>query len=143
PQSFCGRRIGLTAGLYEYRALRGESRKCAKAGREPIRLETYDSDGTVRQALLSGRVDALVDGLTATPYMVKHNADKFELVGKLPIGADPLGMPFAHGRDDLVRAFQQAWTDLLESEEYARLAKKWELDALVPDEITVNSGEGL
>src|SRR5699024_4646628 len=145
PLSLCGRKVGVVAGGYEFQVLKDEvSPECADSGSAPIDLRTFESDSTVRQALLSGRVDALVDGLTATPYMVSKNADKFELIGKLPVGADPLGMPFKKGRRDLVKAFQRAWADILESGDYERLAKKWELTALDPVDdgfFEVNSGK--
>lgn len=145
PLTLCGRKVGLTAGLAEFARLQDEfSPACAEAGEPEIDLTTLKDDSAVRQALATGRIEALVDGLTATPYMVSQNEDKFELVGTLPDeGADPLGMPFAKGRPELVEAVEKAWTEMLADGEYERLAKKWELDRLVPEEITVNQGKGL
>jgi polar amino acid transport system substrate-binding protein len=146
PLSLCGVSVALTAGINEFQVLEQEvSPRCAGAGRPPIELQTFDSDTTVRQALLAGRVDAMVDGLTATPYMVSQNESQYDLVGKLDLPADMLGMPFAKDRRPLVEAFQRAWADMLGSGDFGRLAEKWELTALVPEDaafFTINSGEG-
>lgn len=147
PLSLCGHSVGLTSGLYEFQILDKEvSPQCEDGGKNPIDLQTYDSDSDVRQALLSGRIDGFVDGLTATPYLVSENEDTLELVGKLPIAADPLGMPFAKDRTQLVEAFQTAWNDVYTSGEYEELADRWELEALVPeseDFFVINGGEGV
>jgi polar amino acid transport system substrate-binding protein len=114
---------------------------CEKAGRPAVNIQTYKDDATVQQAVLSGRSDAFIGGFTTTPYMVSQNSDKFELIGKMPVGADPLGMPFAKGQPELLTAVRAAWEELLRSGEYERIAKKWSLTALVPEEITINNGE--
>lgn len=146
PLSLCGVRVALTAGINEYQVLNQEfNPKCTDSGRPPIDLETFDSDTTVRQALLAGRVDVMVDGLTATPYMVSQNEDEYELVGQLELPTDRLGMPFAKDRPELAEAFRKAWKDLLTSGDYGRLAARWELKALVPDDpafVTINGGKG-
>jgi len=142
PQSLCGRKVALTAGQYEFQVLKDEvSPKCADRSLPPIDLQTYKDDSTVQQSLLSGRSEAFVGGFTTTPYLVSQNADKFELVGKLPIGADPLGMPFAKGNPELLQAIKRAWEELLRSGQYERIAQKWSLTALMPEEITINGGE--
>ena len=143
PQTLCGHSVAVTAGGYEYQALSEYNPKCEAAGRAPIALQTFDSDSTQRQALLSGRADALVDGLTATPYMVAHNSEKFELLGKLPIAGDPLGMPVAKGQEDLVNVLKATWEDMLADGTYEEIAARWDEEALIPTEITVNDGNGL
>lgn len=144
PMSLCGHKIGMTAGLYEFEVLSKKSKDCAGIGKKPIDISTYDSDSTVDKALVTGRIEGFVDGLTATPYMVSHHSDKFQLIGKLPIAAGPLGMPFAKERSpQLLRAVKHAWETLLHNGEYARIAKKWEESRLVPKKITFNNGDGL
>lgn len=143
PQSLCGHSVAVTAGGYEYQALSEFNPECEASGSDPIELQTFDSDATQRQALLSGRADALVDGLTATPYMVSRNSEKFELLGKLPIAGDPLGMPVAKGQEDLVNALKGAWEEMLADGTYEEIAAQWDEEALVPKEITVNNGNGL
>ena len=143
PQSLCGHSIAVTAGGYEYQALSEYNPKCEESGGDPIELQTFDSDSTQQQALLSGRADALVDGLTATPYMVSRNSEKFELLGELPIAGDPLGMPVAKGQEGLVDALKTAWEEMLADGTYEEIAARWDEEALVPTEITVNDGNGL
>lgn len=140
--SLCGLKVAVKAGQHEYKVLNAESANCRAASKPPIELQTYQDDGTMSQSLLSGRSEAMADGMTTTPYMVRRNADRFELVGELASDSDPLGMPFAKGRTELVTAFARAWQDLLDSGEYQRIADRWAVTALVPDRIGVNGGPG-
>lgn len=146
PLTLCGTSVAVVAGQQEFAKLQDViSPQCEEAGQPAVDAQTFDADATVQQAVASGRVDAMVDGATATPYMVSQNADTFELIGPLAGDSDPLGMPFAKDRQDLVEAFRAAWIDLYRSGDYERLAEEWEVTALLPDSVdffTVNSGEG-
>lgn len=147
PLSLCGKDIALKSGQYEYQLLQDKvNPKCVSAGKEKINLQTFKDDSSQHFAVRSGRSDAFVGGFTVTPYFVSQNSDTFELVGKLPIGAHPLGMPFDKGRSALVKAFLDAWKWLYKSGKYADLAAKWSLDPLVPEDISffrINGGKGL
>lgn len=141
--SLCGQTIGVNGGGNEFTVLQDHAGVCADDGQEPFTLETFQNDGATRQALLSGRIDGLVDGMTATPYMVSQHEDELELIGKLEGDSAPLGMPIAKGQPQLAEALKAAWEGLLDSGQYEQIATKWAEAALVPDEITINDGEGL
>lgn len=148
PASLCGRTVAVTSGDYEFGVLTNQVReRCAAAGLPAVDVQTLQNDDASRSALETGRVDVLVDGMTTTPYAVSQNADRLELVGTLAIGAaEPLGMPFAKGRGQLVEAVAAAFTRLWESGEYQRIAAQWSLDEIVPPEpgfFVINLGKGL
>lgn len=141
PLSMCGHPIGVTSGVNEYTLLEAESKKCAAEGQKPIRLETFANDASTAQALMGGRVEAMVDGMTATPYLVRQHKDRLELIGALEGDQAPLGMPIAKGQPELAQALQRAWQNILEDGRYQQLAEKWATEQLVPDEITINMSE--
>lgn len=141
--SMCGHVIGVNGGGNEFSVLQEEAHICVDEGLEPLVLETFQDDGATRQALLSGRIEAIVDGMTATPYMVSQHDDELELIGKLEGDSAPLGMPIAKGQPELAHALKDAWEGLLESGRYEEIATTWSETALVPEEITINDGEGL
>ncbi|MGO1267300.1 MAG: transporter substrate-binding domain-containing protein, partial [Microbacterium gubbeenense] len=141
--SLCGHTIGVNGGGNEFTVLQDQSHVCAEEGKEPFSLETFQNDGATHQALLSGRIEVLVDGMTATPYMVSQHEDEMELVGKLEGDSAPLGMPIAKDRPELAEALKAAWEALLENGRYSEIAEEWSEAALVPDAITINDGEGL
>lgn len=141
--SMCGHVIGVNGGGNEFSVLQDHADVCAEDGQEPFKLETFQNDGATRQALLSGRIEALVDGMTATPYMVSEHEDELELIGKLEGDSAPLGMPIAKDQPGLAHALKDAWEGLLDSGRYEEIATTWSEAALVPDEITINDGEGL
>jgi polar amino acid transport system substrate-binding protein len=143
PLSMCGHPVGVTSGVNEYTLLTAESEKCAGQGQEPIQLETFANDVSTTQALMGGRVAAMVDGMTATPYLVREHEDQLELAGTLEGDDAPLGMPIAKGQPELAGALQQAWQNILDDGRYERLAEEWATEQLVPDEIMINAGEGL
>lgn len=143
PASMCGHKIGVTSGANEYTVLNAESKKCAGLGQKPIQLDTFANDSSTTQALMGGRVDAMVDGMTATPYVVRQHADQLELVGQLEGDDAPLGMPVAKGEPELVDALRQAWENILTDGRYQKVAEEWATEQLVPDKITVNDGAGL
>ncbi|WP_166998014.1 ABC transporter substrate-binding protein [Paramicrobacterium fandaimingii] len=141
--SMCGHTIGVNGGGNEYSVLQNNADVCTENGEKPFTLETFQNDGATRQALLSGRIEALVDGMTATPYMVAQHEDELELAGKLEGDSAPLGMPIAKDQPKLAHALKAAWEELLGNGTYEKIAKKWSEEALVPAKITINDGEGL
>ncbi|MFF5990663.1 MULTISPECIES: ABC transporter substrate-binding protein [Prauserella] len=145
PLTLCGRTVAVKAGQTEFNILNKDvSPKCKETGEPAINFQTFKDDNGLEFAVETGRADAFLGGTTVTPYFVSRNSDTFEIVGKLPIALDPLGMPFAKGRDDLVGAVLAAWKEIWQSGEYERIAKKWSLQSIVPKDIslfTVNGGD--
>ncbi|WP_158228292.1 ABC transporter substrate-binding protein [Pseudonocardia sp. MH-G8] len=148
PTSLCGRVVAVTSGDYEFSVLTTRvAELCSQAGLPAIDVQTLQNDDASRTALETGRVEALVDGMTTTPYVVAQNTEELELVGKLAVdGSEPLGMPFAKGRGELVQAVADAFRRLWQSGEYQRIAQQWALTEIVPPDagfFAVNLGKGL
>lgn len=143
PLSMCGHSIGVTSGVNEYTMLTASSKKCGIKGAKPIQLETFANDAATTQALMGGRVEAMADGMTATPYLVRQHKDRLELVGALKGDQAPLGMPIAKGQPELAQALKRAWEHILDDGRYRRIAEKWATEQLAPDKITINTGQGL
>lgn len=147
PESLCGHSVAVTGGQHEFQVLTEKVQPlCVERSEPPIQLQTYPNEDALHNAVRSGRADAFVGGLTTTPYMVAQNRDTFELVGKMELDDAPLGMPFAKGRPEVVKAVLQAWRNIWTSGEYQKIAAKWSLSDIVPKDVAefvINSGEGL
>lgn len=147
PLTLCGHGVALKAGQHEFQLLKDEVQpKCAGAGQAPIDIQTYKDDSSARFAVSSGRADALIGGATVTPYFVKQNSEKFELVGRLPFDSAPLGIPFDKGNKELVQAFLGALKEIYRDGIYQRIFDKWGLSSIMPEDASffkINRGKGI
>jgi polar amino acid transport system substrate-binding protein len=140
--SLCGLRVTAKYGQVEATEIRAQSKKCVAAGKKAIELQLLQDDGSMQQAVLTGRVDAEVSGAESLGYVVKKNPGKVVMV-PAHLGQQPVGMPFRKDRAALAKVVAEAWRTMLANGTYERIAKKWGVEALVPEKIQVNLGKGL
>lgn len=140
-QSLCGMSVAIKSGQAEQPLLEDESGKCEDGAKEPIDIQSYQDDGGMRQSVVTGRSDAMMGGAESLPWVVKQNPEQFEIAAAAVQHPHPTGLPFRKGREDLVAAIAAAFDELLDSGEFEDLTEKWGLEALVPEEITINGGD--
>lgn len=140
--SLCGLRVTAKSGEVEATEVQAQSRKCTSAGKEAIDLQLLQDDGSMEQAVLTGRVNAEVSGAEALGYLVKKNPGKLALV-PANLGPQPVGMPFRKDRMALTKVVSEAWRQILADGTYAKIAKKWGVTAILPAKIQFNLGAGL
>lgn len=100
--------------------------------RSGIRLRKYNSIDLAFLDLQNGRLDAVVNDVPTTRYMLKQSFPSLVVAGT-PFTAEPYDIAF-HPEDlALVKAINAALSDLRASGEYDRLYAKWfATDALDP-----------
>ena len=140
--SLCGKGVAIKSGQAEQPLLEGVSEECVNSGDAAIDIQPYQDDGSMRQAVVTGRADAMMGGAESLPWMAVQDPDVFEVAVAAIEHPHPTGLPFRKGREELVEAVAAAFQELLDSGEFMSMAEEWGLEALVPEEVTVNGGDG-
>ncbi|MDR3083267.1 MAG: ABC transporter substrate-binding protein, partial [Streptomyces sp.] len=109
PDNACGKTVGAqinTTQLLEY--LPALSKKCVKAGKPAIKIDSYDDQTQATTAVALGKADASAADSPVIAYAVKQSHGKLQLSSDI-IEAAPYGMPIKKGSDlgpALVAAFE-------------------------------------
>lgn len=142
-KSLCGKSVAIKSGQAEQPLLESTSTECVSNGEAAVDIQTYQDDGSMRQSVITGRADAMMGGAESLPWVAVQNPDLFEVAVAAIEHPHPTGLPFRKGREKLVKAVGAAFQELIDSGEFRSLAENWGLEALVPEEITINGGDGL
>ena len=123
PSSLCGLHGGVQVGTDFSASLHGFSAACIKAGRKPISIAEYASDGAVVLALYSGRVDFVLNDRNAAKQMQEHAPRKLRAID---VGFPIMTIGVAVARDGaLVRPVLEAMRALYANGVYASIMRKW------------------
>ncbi|HEY0275736.1 MAG TPA: ABC transporter substrate-binding protein [Paenirhodobacter sp.] len=139
PKSLCGLRAGSQTGTtYGQTVSNVLSPYCEKNGLKPIeKLEFGSQDATVL-ALLSGRVDFLVNDVSSAKY-IRYNSTK-ELKVLVPdiIEKWVNGIVVQKGNDELSKALLAGAQAILADGSYDKIMEKWDLKPLILREPGIN-----
>lgn len=85
-------------------------------------IHTYASDLTALRALAKGKHDAVITDIITGKKAIAHG---LKVVGKDTLGVSKQAVAVAEGNEDLLKAINQALTELKEEGKLAELGKKW------------------
>jgi polar amino acid transport system substrate-binding protein len=127
-KSLSGKRLGMITG---YSTIPGVKERCAKmraAGGEPCKIVLFTDNAGNVSALRGGKVDALVDSITAVGWYTKLDPNAFEVVKSAGVFLKS-NVAFAVRKDstDLRRALTQAVARLYKSGYMCQNFKKWNI----------------
>lgn len=114
-----GKKVGVqvdTTGQFKAEEILGKTYKD---------LKKYDDILLAFQDLKAGRIDAIVNDLPVSAYVIKQNyADEMELVKTIKTD-EGYGIWVKKGNTKLLDAIQKALDEVIASGEYATIYKKW------------------
>lgn len=134
----CGSTIGVIRGsLQQTTFLPDQAPKCEAAGLAAPTAEAFQTGPQAQLALKSHRIDGVM--LDAPPLLeaAAKSPTDFETVGPLVKNPNPGGIAFPKG-SELVKPVNAALNKLIQNGEYAKLLKKWNLDAINIDTSEIN-----
>ncbi|WP_329617120.1 ABC transporter substrate-binding protein [Streptomyces brevispora] len=121
----CGLTVGTAAGTTFEVTLEENRHRCSEAGKKPYEVKTYSDLAAIWSSLQQGRTDVVMSTINGLRYAVKQQEgvrflNEFK---RLDVG-------FAFTKDTpLAPAFRAAVNSLMTDGTYARILKKWGIDA--------------
>jgi polar amino acid transport system substrate-binding protein len=116
-KQMAGKIIGVQSGTTG-EAWAKENLKDAK------QITPFDDTLSAFSALQAGKVDAIVNDLPVSAYIVKDPARNMELIAEVPTG-EQYGIAIAKTTPDLTKAIDDALAKVKASGEYATIYQKW------------------
>jgi polar amino acid transport system substrate-binding protein len=113
---FMGKQVGGTA-------ISGDKDNCTTAGKQDIKVSSFEKQTDVTSALLSGRVEIMWADQPVSGYAVKQNGGKLKLGGQ-PCSVSPYGIALVKG-SPLEKAMTDAVKYLMDNGYYATILKNW------------------
>jgi polar amino acid transport system substrate-binding protein len=135
-ESLCGLTVAVEKGTTQQTDSTGQSKKCTKAGKKPVKVLTFPDQNGANLALSSGRAQVGMADSPVADYQVKKSNGQFKLVGK-PYGTAPYGIaiPKDTGMQKPVLA---AVKKLMADGTYMKILQKWGIQAGAIDNPVIN-----
>jgi polar amino acid transport system substrate-binding protein len=128
-ESLCGHRVAAQDGTVEVDpVLSSRSAQCVADGLQPITPVVVAAEADSRQALLSGRADAMVEDAPIALYETAHSDGLLQIAGD-QIDKAPYGFALAKEDKPMDNAILRAMQDLIDDGEYAAVLSHWGLTA--------------
>lgn len=119
----CGLTVGVLEGSTEQLDIQKQAMTCASAGKPRLAEDVYSSNPAGILALESGRVQ-VYDGDGLENAYISKQSDTKVIQSGLPYGVAPVGIVVAK-ESPLLRIFQKALQDLINSGKYAQILAKY------------------
>jgi polar amino acid transport system substrate-binding protein len=132
PLTLCGLKSGAQAGTtYGDTVKNLLSPNCVAHGKPPISAADFGSQDATLLALLSGRVDFIVNDASSENFIAAHSPKPIKVVVPeiLPKHSD--GIVVKKGNDALSKALLAGTEALLKDGTYQKIMEKWHLTAII------------
>jgi polar amino acid transport system substrate-binding protein len=119
----CGHSVAVLAGSAFIQQI--NSIKCADAGLEPVKVQSFPSDAAAELAVSSGRAEVYSSSLNQLEYLLQQTSNGFE-IQPLNFMPTPQGAGVTKGTG-LAKSVGDAMDYLIKSGAYAAIMKHWGL----------------
>lgn len=139
PLSLCGLRSGSQTGTtYGQTVSNLLSPYCVEHGKEPIAKNDFGSQDATVLALLSGRVDFLVNDASSAKYIREHSQKPIKLLVPKILPQWVNGIVLKKGSDELAEALLAGTKAILADGTYDKIMQKWDLQPIILREPGIN-----
>lgn len=137
PADVCGRSTGAVAGGAYVTLFEKWDQECKSAGKDGFTVRTFDGDSQGFLAVKSGQTDFWPSSVP----IIKEWASKNDGgMTSLTFMENPSAFVLPKG-SDLTPKLQEAIQSMVDDGTYAEILKKWKVEAIARDQITVNAGK--
>ena len=141
PASACGKTVSVQSGTTQSDDdLPAKQQACTAAGQPAIQVLPFESQQEATNALVQGRVQAMLADSPISAYAVKQ-ATGLELAGDI-YDAAPYGYVVAKDQTDFAQAIADAVAALIEDGTYEDILTEWGVEDGGIDDPTVNPTVG-
>ena len=133
---FMGQQVGGTA-------ISGDKNNCTAAGKQDIKVVSFEKQTDVTSALLSGRAEIMWADQPVSGYAVKQNSDKLKLGGQA-CSVAPYGIALVKG-SPLEQAITDAIKHLMDSGYYTTILSTWGVKdgAITSSDVKLNDNNSI
>lgn len=117
--------VGTDQALHDIPDL---SKKCVAAGKQAIKMLTYQTQDLTTEAVVLGKADAMDADSPVTGYAVEKTNGKLQLAGNV-YQAAPYGVLMAKNSGTLKEALQKAIQSMIDDGTYKQILTKWGVQA--------------
>ena len=134
----CGHGVAVLAGSAFIQQI--DSIKCAEAGLEPVKVQSFPSDAAAELAVSSGRSEVYSSSSNQLEYLLKQTKGAFE-IQPLNFMPTPEGAGVTKG-SGMAKSIGDAMDNLIKSGAYKEIMAKWEITNGLVDKATVYADGG-
>ena len=134
----CGHSVAVLAGSAFIQQI--DSIKCADAGLEPVKVQSFPSDAAAELAVSSGRSEVYSSSSNQLEYLLKQTKGAFE-IQPLNFMPTPEGAGVTKGTG-MAKSIGDAMDHLIKSGAYKQIMAKWEITNGLVDKATVYADGG-
>ncbi|MCR8548984.1 ABC transporter substrate-binding protein [Salipiger sp. P9] len=140
PLTLCGLTSGAQTGTtYGNTVMTVLSPYCEENGQEPIALQEFKSQDATILALLSGRVDFLVNDASSAAFIMEKSDAPLKVVIPDILPRWINGIVVQKGNDELAQALLAGAKAILEDGTYDKVMEKWGLTHIILREPGINT----
>ena len=133
-ESLSGKMVGVETGTTNLAFLQAQNKKFAAAGKSPMRIITFPTDGDAAEALLTNKVDAYFSDTPPVEYYVKLSHGTLLVAGP-QVSPVKWGIAVRKNDPQLDTAIQKGVTALYANGTMKTILSKWDLqDTLLPSQ---------
>jgi polar amino acid transport system substrate-binding protein len=126
-EDLCGKSVAVEKGTVEQEQAEAQSKKCAKAGKQSVKVLTFPDQNGANLALSSGRAEVGMADSPIAEYQVKQSSGAFKLIGK-PYEVAPYGLAVPK-KSGLSKPILAALKAIIANGEYTKILAKWGLQS--------------
>ena len=139
----CGKPVATQTASSQFRLLTEQAAKCVAAGKDAVQIFQVPDAAQVDLNLRTGRSVAQIRDFVLGRYQAEHSNGQLEIVstpsGPAQVGApDLVGIAVIKGDQELVAALRQALERIIADGRYAAILRKYDLQFVAVDHVTVN-----
>ena len=137
--ALCGKHVAVEKGTVQLDQANAQSKTCTSAGKAALDVQAYPDQNGANLALNSGRADVVLADSPVNSYAAEQSNGAFEVIGT-PYGTAPYGIPVPKSADyaGFADAIKGALEKLNADGTYAKILKKWGVDAGAINSFTIN-----
>lgn len=121
--SLCGLKVAVEKGTTQQDDATAQGRKCTKAGKANVTVDTFNDQNQANLAISSGHDQVGMADSPVAAYQVKQSSGQFKLVGT-PYGVAPYGIALPKG-NGMAPAVLMALKGLISDGTYTQILSKW------------------
>ena len=128
PDDICGLDAAELLGSVYQTVVQQQSDECSKAGKQPVKLKTFNTTADAFAQLMNGRADIVVGDAPIMAYYVSKTPTKMAMAFE---GVKPMqvGIALRKSDDALKQKFEAALTELQANGTYPKILAQWNLQA--------------
>ncbi|MBI4897999.1 MAG: ABC transporter substrate-binding protein [Actinobacteria bacterium] len=137
-EDLCGKTVAVEKGTTQADDAEAQSKKCEKAGSDPVKVSVFPDQSGANLALTSGRAQIGMADSPVAAYIIDQSDGKLKATGE-DYGTAPYGI--AVNKDSgLTEAVLAAVKATISGGQYVKVLEKWNLADGSIDEAKINDG---